>query len=526
MKKKNVITISAALVAVLGITPTLAACSGDHYGKLDFAAQDTHYLVTSQGGNAVGYGNYVYFINGTRGYSDSDGTNNVWGEVVKGGLYRAEFNGKKVEGKDYNSFEVQLDENSMSFKYTESTDYFDEPLNVVGVTAIAPKTIGTSGYGDGGIFIYDNYVYFASPVNQKSSTGTVQVDRTDFFMMPLSGGKPTKIYTTADDVDTSSSPYAFYKYGKSVYLVTQEESKIVIVRIDTAKQKADNPIEYAEDVTSVYLPVRDTYYKGIDTNTTEDFIYFVRSVRDEPTELQSGTVIEAMRPDGSEKFIVSMNGNTESIVAVRDGILFYNTTDVQGKSVLAYDSLHDALMEKSPTYKAKQDKLGDEEKNRQISGTFNVSNSGLSSVYPFRPDRNSNEVYFLASASSSINLYRTDGTLSSVAPATGTIYAVKDNYVYYTGSSSDYYRAPVWDNLDGYGTTQTLATGTNSATFGCDYVNGFFTYFGTVDEWANGYMFFYLVDGQEGIEPQFVGKRASSDIPTEDEIKAAQGITD
>ncbi|MCH5351400.1 MAG: hypothetical protein J1F39_05495 [Clostridiales bacterium] len=526
MKKKNIISISAALVAVLGITPALAACSGDHYDKLEFPAQDTSYVVTSQGGNAVGYGNYVYFINGTRGYSDSDGTNNVWGEVVKGGLYRAEFNGSKTSGKDYSTFDIKLDENNMTFKYTESTDYFDEPLNVVNVTAIAPKTIGTSGYSGGGIFIYDNFVYFASPVNQKSSTGTVQVNRTDFFMMPLSGGKPTKIYTTADGVNTSSSAYAFYKYGGSVYLVAQEESKIVTVRVDTAKQKADKPVEYNEGVTSVYFPVRDTYYKGIDTNTTEDFIYFVRSVRDEPTELQSGTVIEAMRPDGSEKFIVSMNGNNESIVAVRDGIMFYNTSDVQGKAVLAYDSLHDALMEKSATYKAAQDKLDDGEKNRQISGTFNVSTSGLSSIYPFRPDRNSNEVYFLASASSAINLYRTDGTISSVVSATGSVYTVTDTHVYYSGSSSDYYRAPLWEHLDGYGTVQTLASGTNSATFGCDYVNGFFTYYGTVDEWANGYMFFYLVDGQEGVEPQFVGKRASSDIPSKDEIKAAQGIID
>ena len=523
MKKKSIL-ITTALVSVLGVTPTLAACSGDHYSGIDFAAQDTHYVVTSQGGNAVGYGNYVYFINGTRGYDDSEGKANVWGDVVKGALFRAELNGSKVDGTAYNTFVSELDDKSMSFKYTEDTDYFDEPVNVVNVTQIAPKTIGTSGYSQGGIFIYDDFVYFATPANQKNATGTVEVKRTDFFMMPLSGGKPTKLYTTTEGVDTSSSAYAFYKYGGSVYLTTYEGDKIVLVRIDTKKKKADNPIEYSEGITSVYFPVRDTYYTGIDTNTVEDFIYFVRAVRDEPSELQSGTVIEAMRPDGSEKFIVSMNGNTETIEAVRDGVLFYRTTDEQGNTVLAYDSLHEALMEKSESYKTHQNNLGDDDKNKQFAGKFATSLSGLSSVYPFRPDKKSNEVYFIASASS-INLYKKDGTLSTLSPSTGTVKFVTDTHVYFSGSSSDYYRAPLWSHLDGYGENYTLATGTTTATFDCDYVDGFFTYFGEVDEWANGYMYFYLVDGLDGIEPQFVGLRSSDDIPSQEEIDEAKGIT-
>ncbi len=525
MKKRN-ITISAVLIAALGLAPTLAACSGDNYSELNFPAQDTRYVVTSQGGNAVGYGNYVYFINGTRGYDDSEGTANVWSEVVKGALYRAELNGTQKEGTPYYTFDAALDENGVGFKYTEGKDYFDEKVNNVNVTAIAPKTVGTSGYKDGGLFIYDNYVYFASPGNQKSETGSVQVNRTDFFMMPLSGGKPTKIYTTTEGVDTSSSAYAFYKYGGSVYLTTYEGDKIVIVRIDTAKQKADDPVEYYENITSVYFPVRDTYYNGISTDTPEDFIYFVRSVRDEQSELKSGTVIEAMRPDGSEKFIVSMNGNTETIEAVRDGVLFYRTTDIQGNTVIAYDSLHDALMEKSPTYKAAQDNLSDDDKNRQFAGTFGTTiSSSITSTYPFRPDKKSNEVYLIASASS-INLYSKNGTVKTLASATGTIRKVTDTHVYYEGSSADYYRVPIFDNIPGYGEIQTLAKETTAATFGCDYVDGYFTYFGKVDEWANGYTFFYMVDGPEGVEPQFVGARASADIPTQEQIDDAKGGTD
>ena len=95
MKKKNIAT-ALALATVLAATPFAVGCSGDHYSKLSFDAQDTTYAVTSQGGSAVSYGNYVYFINGTRGYEDSDGKNNVWDKAIKGGLYRAELLGEKI----------------------------------------------------------------------------------------------------------------------------------------------------------------------------------------------------------------------------------------------------------------------------------------------------------------------------------------------------------------------------------------------------------------------------------------------
>lgn len=332
--KKRKIAMSVALAAVLAASPAaLAACSGDHYSKIAFDAQDTSYAVTSQGGSAVSYGNYVYYINGTRGYDDTDGTANVWGEVVKGGLYRAELNGSSVTDRATGAklFVPQADDEGIEFKYDYKWVYVNDDgegygreENVVATQKIAPKTVGTSGYGKGGIFIYDNAVYFGTPNNQKNATGTVQSTHTDFFMMPLSGGSPTKLYTT--EADTSSSAYAFYKYGDSVYLVAQEGSDIISVKINAAKQKAEKPVKFEVGATSVCFPVRDMYYNGITTDTPEDFIYFVRNVDTDKDAQRAGTVIEAMRPDGSENFVVSMTGATETIEAVRGGVLFYRTT--------------------------------------------------------------------------------------------------------------------------------------------------------------------------------------------------------
>ncbi len=107
-------------------------------------------------------------------------------------LFRsAELKGKAVEKDGLKTFAPTADDKGYEFVYEEKEDYFKKPIDVVTTTKIALKTIGTSGYSQGGIFIYDNAVYFASPNNRKNSTGTVQTTLTDFFMMPLSGGKPT-----------------------------------------------------------------------------------------------------------------------------------------------------------------------------------------------------------------------------------------------------------------------------------------------------------------------------------------------
>ncbi len=522
--KKGKIATAIAISAVLAAVPALGGCSGDRYGALEFSAQDTSYVVTSQGGSAVAYGNYVYFINGTRGYDDEDGTNNIWKDAIKGGLYRAELNGTKIDG-EHATFESAPDGKGIEFKYTESTDYFDEPVNLVDVTAIAPKTVGTKGYARGGIFIYDNNVFFASPNNSKNATGTVQTTRTDFFMMPLDGGSPKKIYTTSEDVDTSSSAYAFYKYGDSVYLVVNEGENIISVKVNPKKAKVSDPVKFEVGATSVYFPVRDVYYNGIDTNTVEDFVYFVRDVNDDDAQ-RSGTVIEAMRPDGSENFVVSMTGNTETIESVRDGILFYRTTNNKGETVIAYNSLHDALMEKSPTYAARQQELGDKA-NKQISDWFAVPvTSSITATYPFRPNTESNAVYFIGVSSASIDMYAMNGKVTNIIGNTGTVQFINNNYLYYSDSSNGFFRVPLWNNMDGFGKAQELATGTTTATLACDVAAGYFTYYAKIDQWADGYTYFLKVDGIEGLDAQAVYARSKADTPTDEQIDAAKNGTE
>lgn len=531
--KKRKIAITLTLAAALAVTPVLGGCAGDHYGKISFAAQDTTYAVTSQGGSAVSYGNYVYFINGTRGFDDSEGKANIWDEVVKGALYRAEFNGAAYTSDDgLRLFKPQADAEGVEFKYEADEDYFGNPENVAEVSKIAPKTVGTNSYERGGIFIYDNCVYFASPNNQKNSVGTVQTNRTDFFMMPLGGGKPTKIYTTAEGVDTSASAHAFYKYGNYVYLVTYEGTDIVSVRIDPAKNKVATPVKLYGEATSVYFPVRDVYYNGISTDTPEDFIYFVRAVKEDRGEQRVGTVIEAMRPDGSENFVISENSNTETIEAVRDGLLFFRTSAVTSNgsvTVIKYTNLHEQLLEHSASY-AETQKDGSHIAATQFATEIGDS---ITATYAFRPDTKSNEAYLLAVTSSGIVLYDHAGNGRTVYSESATIKFVRDGYLYISDSDSNFYRVALWDTMNDYGTPQHIAENATTTGICCDYVNGYFTYYSKVDDWASNYTFFCKVDGPVSEETEgdgeltrsydamFVGLRAPADIPTKEQLEAA-----
>ena len=74
--KKKIIPIVVCLV--LSACFTLCGCGGESFSKIKVEGkQDTSYIVQGNGGMAVQYGNYVYFINGYAGYDDSDGSQNT-----------------------------------------------------------------------------------------------------------------------------------------------------------------------------------------------------------------------------------------------------------------------------------------------------------------------------------------------------------------------------------------------------------------------------------------------------------------
>lgn len=150
---KKIFSIVAATTLAVA---TLAACSGKQAYKGDAltAGYDSEAEVSSQGGFVVEKGDYAYFINGVEEYT----AGNKYGDVKKGALMRIK------------------------------TDMSGEAETVV------PSLFAAQNF-EAGIYIYGDYVYYATPTTDKNLKGQVENSYIDFKRAKLDGSEaPMKGY--------------------------------------------------------------------------------------------------------------------------------------------------------------------------------------------------------------------------------------------------------------------------------------------------------------------------------------------
>lgn len=150
---KKIFSIVAATTLAVA---TLVACSGKQSYKGDAltAGYDSEAKVSSQGGFVVEKGDYAYFINGVEEYT----AGNKYGDVKKGALMRIK------------------------------TDMSGEAETVV------PSLFAAQNF-EAGIYIYGDYVYYATPTTDKNLKGQVENSYIDFKRAKLDGSEaPMKGY--------------------------------------------------------------------------------------------------------------------------------------------------------------------------------------------------------------------------------------------------------------------------------------------------------------------------------------------
>lgn len=552
-----------ALVACTSSTPT--------YGT----KQDTNHIVVGNGSISVQYGNNIYFVNGYRGYEDSDGKQN--NNVIKGGIFRAEvYNNGEVGGKFetltyaqkfaeesgydandlHNSKYLDWQRNNedlqdYTFVHTKQKDpnaeFIDDSddINVATVAQIADKTVGTSGYSKGGIYIFDGYLYFASPSNQRDKNGTLLSNRTQFFKVELSTGKRTEVFSTSND--TNDSPYGFYKYKDGVHLVVLDGTNLVSIEAHSGSGKIGTPKIVAENVTSAIMPIASIYYKGMPQDYAENFVYF--TTKDASKSWLTGNLVEMIRPNGSQRYQVldsQAAAVPTELIDVRDGLLFYFTqTSTDSNKTMHYDNLWSQRRElaiKSGTKEVDFDNNNtidaqtleektDMEKHQsvytnelaQVMGTFREWNADdYTGYHVFRSNRNSNAPEVLAIAESGVDYFASQSSMAVRTIASKvTINSIQDDgYVYYLTEDNNISRA-FYNKSAANNNAQQLttdATTTGSLNFSA---NGtFLVYFSQVDEWASDYTHFKLLEtgtGGANTKAFFVGQRIDDDLRPRDD---------
>ncbi len=186
-KAKKVFGILLA-TATLSTAFAFTGCKDDAYKGDAISVKDTFEGVTNNGGFAVETKDFVYFINGQENYT----ADNTYGEVVKGALMR-------ISKADLNAGK------------TDS------------LKTIVPSLFVAQDYTSG-IYIYDGYVYYATPTADKDvGDGTIANSYIDFKRAKLDGSEaPMSDYFFR--LSKNDAPYRYVQdeATKTVYCVYEE----------------------------------------------------------------------------------------------------------------------------------------------------------------------------------------------------------------------------------------------------------------------------------------------------------------
>ncbi len=242
--KKKIILVVMSLILVVSL---LVGCTESY--KAEAITTETSEEVSSNGGLAVVYGKYLYYINGYAGNT----VDNTFGEVTQGAIAR-----------------VELDENGDAIADTN--------------TIIVPKnvynTVATSG-----LYIVGDYIYYSTPSVDKDSTGTAKTSAM-WIMRTKVDGTDTEVVAKFDDYT------AIYKVVDG-YIMYYLSNEIHIIDLES-KNFTDTLIE--ESVSAIYMT---TYADN--ANELVDTIFY--TMANDDTTLSSN-VVWSYRAGGSPTMLI------------------------------------------------------------------------------------------------------------------------------------------------------------------------------------------------------------------------------
>ena len=238
--------------------------------------------VTSNGGMVVQKGNYLYHINAYIAISDLSKKYN--GKLA--GIYRTELN---ADGT------IKTDENGNNI-----------------TQLLASKVVG---YENGGLYIFGDKLYYATPNTEKGNDGKVNYEKIDFYVVNLDGTNAKRIYKT--EVGSTKTRFAFYEANDTVYLAVYDSSNLCIV--DTANNTVN---KVATSVSSVVFP-RINESNSVAQPSLEGYrhIYYTRSAVEED-DVVRGNIMAMINISTQEEIEVARNATYTVVDFKNDTLIF------------------------------------------------------------------------------------------------------------------------------------------------------------------------------------------------------------
>ena len=225
-KCKKILSLAAA-VTLLGSTFAFASC-GDYYKQsatVEYKSSDVK--ATSNGGFAVEKDGFVYFVNGAEDYT----ADNTFGDVVKGSLMRISTEDLKAGA-------------------------YDKAETVVPMLFVAQDY--TSG-----IYIYGDYVYYATPTTDKDRNGEVANSYLDFKCAKLDGTEVMK-----------KKKFFRLSSNSTTYRYVEENGVVYCMYVENGALKSYNT---KTDKTTVLVKGASQYYFD-QKDLTNPNVYYAMSV--------------------------------------------------------------------------------------------------------------------------------------------------------------------------------------------------------------------------------------------------------
>lgn len=183
---KKILSIALATTCAVSIG-AFSACGKDNYKGATLAGyESTESKAESNGGFAVKKDCFVYFINGMQDAS----AENKYGEVEKGALMR--ISESDLAGGKYDKAET-----------------------------VVPMLFVAQNFSSG-IYIYGDYVYFATPTTDKNMQGDVESSWIDFKRAKLDGSETMKSYYFR--LENNASVYRFVEDKNGVVYCLYENT--------------------------------------------------------------------------------------------------------------------------------------------------------------------------------------------------------------------------------------------------------------------------------------------------------------
>lgn len=284
---KKLFSMAAVFVVAIFCAITFCACKPPVSST---SADMSKVFAGTNGGVTAIYDGYLYFINGTKNNDGSSLSSNK-----KSAICRVKINSETGEIDD-KSYEV-----------------------VVGDLV---------GYKNGSIYIFGDYLYYATPSSGKNKLGTVMYNKTKFMRYDLVNKQSYEIYTSELNDSAEELDYTYYISGGTVNLVVYEKNNKTITSIKVNTSCSTNFV--IKNVESVVLSQNfgqsETQGADVDANS---YIFYTK---------QSGILTQSGNP-AVYMIMPTASGEKDAVCLADEGKQISIQTIKNGKLIFSEDTI-------------------------------------------------------------------------------------------------------------------------------------------------------------------------------------------